>query len=624
MRRISRKAAVLCAAVLVLGLLAGVAFAKPITKTRTISGVDYVSAGVAGVNRCDATITLTGVTGPVRQAFLFWHGVALGSGLFYDNPTVVFNGSSVTGVGIGDATTNCWGPGSSRAFRADVTALVTGNGTYTLTGLVSQTAYSANGASLVVIFDDGNPTNNRDLVFYEGNDSNYTEGFPGEDAGWHAVLNDINYGGGSVFAQLHGADGQNASDGTLSFASPFNTVTFADDNTHWDGVSVPSVGCGRNGHGLWDIHTYDVTSAFGPSGLTTLNLDGQTNAGDCLGLVAAIIDLPTGAAPTSFDHPPTPACGTTFTVNAGSNVTFTVQASNPRASSVTLSATGVPAGATLTPALPTSGNPVSTDFLWTPGAGDIGSSSTVTFTAVDSFQQESVCAFTINVTEMQELFVSLASFGVQPSDRQVGVSWETALEVDNQGFFVWKRDPLFGAETRVSGFIPAIAQNGQGATYSFTDKTALNGVEGLYFLEDVDLYGVHTRHPFVAAVANPQNPPIRLQSPAYGAQWSTSIPLTLTFEGKGSALQVLFSSDPKFADPRQAVALPVRTPGSLSLTRADMARLGALAQTSHGILYWEIVQPSRSGVNVLSQTWRLDLMSGNPYPAATSAPGGAH
>jgi hypothetical protein len=168
-------------------VIPAVALATPIHNVRTESNIDWTSAGIGGVGGGSGTIHLTGVSGTVHKAFLYWHGIdrkCLGGDGVYDNDTITFNGTQITGVSLGDATTNCWllpsnGPpcdvpteGSSRAFRADVSALVTGNGDYALSGLSAKTGHNANGASLVVTFDDGNPKNNRDLVFFEGNDSN--------------------------------------------------------------------------------------------------------------------------------------------------------------------------------------------------------------------------------------------------------------------------------------------------------------------------------------------------------------------------------------------------------------------------------------------------------------------
>jgi len=285
----------------VLLLAATRAGAIPVSNARTIRGVDVVSAGVGGLGAGTGTIVLGGVSGRVINAFLYWHGIDAindgGDGI-YDNATVSFAGNSVTGSSLGDSSTNCWGPGASRAFRADVTSLVPGNGSYTIGGLAAAQGHSGNGASLVVVFDDGNPANNRDLVFFEGNDSNDPEDFPGEDDGWHATLANVGYSGGKVFAELHVADGQSLEDGDLVFSSGSGSTTIPDDPTRYDGVSVPDNGTGRTSDGaLWDIHRFDVTLAFASSGSTTLAVDGLAGANDCLGLVALILDLEAGAAP---------------------------------------------------------------------------------------------------------------------------------------------------------------------------------------------------------------------------------------------------------------------------------------------------------------------------------------
>ncbi len=274
--------------------------AVPISHTRTLQNVDFVVAGVSGVGLGSGTITVAGTSGTVTRAFLYWHGINnSGPDAVYNNPTVTINGNPVTGVSLGDATTNCWGNGSSRAFEADVTAFVTGNGAYAIAGMSSAFGHNANGASLVVVFDDGNATNNRDLVFFTGNDSNISDGFPGETDGWHAVLTPIAYSGGPVRAIMHAADGQSFTDNSITFTTGGAPLVVADSSALWEGFSVPSAGTSRAGNGnLWDIHTFDITAAFPAApGSVTLNMDGQNPAGDCLGLALLLLDLEPGSAP---------------------------------------------------------------------------------------------------------------------------------------------------------------------------------------------------------------------------------------------------------------------------------------------------------------------------------------
>jgi hypothetical protein len=180
-----------------------------------------------------------------------------------------------------------------------VTSFVAGNGAYVIAGLSNGLGHNANGASLVVVFNDGNANNDRDLVFFVGNDSNRPDDFPGETEGWHAVLTPISYGGGTVKAIFHVADGQGPPENSITFTTGGAPLVISDSNILWDGSSVPSAGTSRATNGdLWDIHTFDITAAFGPPGPTTLQLDGQDFVNDCIGVVLMLLDLEPGSGPT--------------------------------------------------------------------------------------------------------------------------------------------------------------------------------------------------------------------------------------------------------------------------------------------------------------------------------------
>ena len=86
----------------------------------------------------------------------------------------------------------------------------------------------------------------------------------------------------------------------------------------------------------------------------------------------------------------------------GTSQSFTVQASDADAGqTVTLNAAGLPAGATMTPLLPISGNPVISTFAWTPTAADAGT-YVITFTATDNSGAQAglqtLCPITLVVT----------------------------------------------------------------------------------------------------------------------------------------------------------------------------------------------------------------------------------
>jgi hypothetical protein len=95
---------------------------------------------------------------------------------------------------------------------------------------------------------------------------------------------------------------------------------------------------------------------------------------------------------------PTPSCGSTLHATVGTPLTFTVKASDADSGDVVdLAVIDLPAGAHLSTPLPANGNPVSTDFSWTPAAGDTGS-HVITFTAFDGCAAgPTQCSFTVNV-----------------------------------------------------------------------------------------------------------------------------------------------------------------------------------------------------------------------------------
>ena len=263
--------------------------ANNIQAFQTVFNTDFRVAGVGGLrNTGTGTITLSGVTGPINKAYLYWHGPTNSTDP-RANANIFLNGSPVAGTNIGFSDNNCWGFANSQAYRADVTALVTGNGPYLLTGLGASSTNS-NGASLVVFFNDGDPLNNRDVVMFDGNDSNISNPFDAN--GWNVTLSGINYTSGTGALQLHVADGQAFSDDALVL----NASTLVPTGAIFEGNSVPSAnnGPGTNGS-LWDIKTFDVTSYLVPGPNTFVMTSGV--AGDCLALVVAIVDLPAGAAP---------------------------------------------------------------------------------------------------------------------------------------------------------------------------------------------------------------------------------------------------------------------------------------------------------------------------------------
>lgn len=272
----------------VAGALAFNASANSLTAGPVVSGTDFGVFGVSGLRGTGAgTINVSGVTGTVTRAILVWHGVATTATALTRSATV--NSTTVQGANIGLSDNNCWSQASSQAFQADVTALVTGNGAYNLTGLLTSGTFDPNGASLLVYYNDGNNTNNRDIAVFWGNDSNIANSF--DPAGWQATLSGINYSGGAANLTMIVSDGQTFPDALTAStinATPISLPDFA-GNT----LPVAPGGTGTNG-GLWDHYTAPVASYLTP-GPNTLTFGATFGNGDCLSLIGAVFDLPVGA-----------------------------------------------------------------------------------------------------------------------------------------------------------------------------------------------------------------------------------------------------------------------------------------------------------------------------------------
>lgn len=270
--------------------------------SQTIYNTDYVTAGVGGLRgQTSGNITLAGLVGSPTLALLYWSGPTNSTDPTEDAHVTV-NGTAIVGTNIGFSSDNCWGFQNSQAYVADVTTIVaaTGNGVYALTGLGTPNADN-NGASLLVFFHDADNTNNRDIVIFHGNDSNFPNGYDAD--GWNVTLAGINYTTGTASMQLHVTDGQTYADDALTLNGDPN---FVPGPQVFDGNTVPSDNNGPLDNGnLWDIRTFDVTSYLSPGPNTLTLTTGQVN--DCLGLIVAVINLPAGAAPNQavqFDmHP---------------------------------------------------------------------------------------------------------------------------------------------------------------------------------------------------------------------------------------------------------------------------------------------------------------------------------
>jgi len=310
------------------------AVADQLSFFQKVSNTNMVAAGVGGMRDIGTgVISLSGISGSVTKAYLYWQGPT-NSADASANASISLNGNPIVGTNRGFSSDNCWGFANSQAYRADVTTYVTGNGTYSLTGLLKESA-NINGASLIVFFNGGNASNNRDVMLFDGNDSNMNNPFDSD--GWNASLPGIQFVGGAAFMHFHVSDGQTYADAAV----------FLNDTSL---VAAGSIFDGNSGT-LWDIKTFDVTGFLQPG---TNTLTSGVNV-DCLSLVVVAVDVAAaGLALVPIGDK---------TVDEGVELAFQVNATGG-GETLTFTAFELPRGATF--------EPTSGWFIWTPASNQAG------------------------------------------------------------------------------------------------------------------------------------------------------------------------------------------------------------------------------------------------------------
>lgn len=99
--------------------------------------------------------------------------------------------------------------------------------------------------------------------------------------------------------------------------------------------------------------------------------------------------------------------------------------------------------------------------------------------------------------------VDLLSFTADGSQKTIDLTWETANEVENMGFNLYRAASLTGTRIKLNdSLIPTLVPPGSlfGATYTYADSFKLSRLKTYYYwLESVDIYGGTTLHGPVSA-----------------------------------------------------------------------------------------------------------------------------
>ncbi|HSN77670.1 MAG TPA: hypothetical protein VL334_21560 [Anaerolineae bacterium] len=202
----------------------------------------------------------------------------------------------------------------------------------------------------------------------------------------------------------------------------------------------------------------------------------------------------------------------------GQSLTYTIIVTNNGSSALTSFGLNValPAGFTATGYTPEAGSYDPDTGAWT--GIQFGSVETLTLTIVGTVAAGTtgnlVATATVSTPEGVEDAVSsnnsatatvtanptavtLAEFSAVQQGDAVLVTWETASELHNRGFNLYRGTAAAGPDRQLnSTLIPSQSQgNPGGFAYIWEDQTDLvHGTTYFYWVEDVDIYGVATRH----------------------------------------------------------------------------------------------------------------------------------
>ncbi len=139
---------------------------------------------------------------------------------------------------------------------------------------------------------------------------------------------------------------------------------------------------------------------------------------------------------------------------------------------------------------------------YTNRAADTGATLSSLFTRDIDYQVRPLAGWDVGADERDAATaVRLAAFAARPFAGAVRVEWETALEVDNLGFHLYRALSEAGPWTRLTATLVAgLGSSPSGRAYSWLDAGLTNGVRYYYRLEDVDTRSKATSHGPVSAV----------------------------------------------------------------------------------------------------------------------------
>lgn len=208
--------------------------------------------------------------------------------------------------------------------------------------------------------------------------------------------------------------------GSTVTSTIMGTVTCAQRGQNPASSAQPLLLSPATGQQLISGHSVEVAIAVSSTS--------PVNIGICVGESSnsstdSIISLGGFVLP-SFDAP-TPACGSTLLPNLNGEYRADVAASmSDPGNSLSMSVSGVPSGAMVTPSLPQRGNPVRASFSWTPTSVQRGVFNVV-FAADDEGGNVAQCGFRIDLGKSTPFVIDTETIRISPAEFPQKVSVKT-------------------------------------------------------------------------------------------------------------------------------------------------------------------------------------------------------
>ena len=212
------------------------------------------------------------------------------------------------------------------------------------------------------------------------------------------------------------------------------------------------------------------------------------------------------------------------------------------------------------------------------------------------------------------LLVELVSFSAEALEDRVLLTWETASEIDNVGFHLWRSDAKDGEYLQITDLlIPAQGGPTWGAAYAYEDFDVEPGLTYFYELEDIDYSGTSTFHGPVSATLS--DDAILFLSPEDGTFVSPFTPPTFEWDGAGLIrFKLQFSSEPNFQE--KVLTLPPDKNKRISWIEEEfytpsskewrgISRLGRKRQT----VYWRVYGKNEAGESYVSENSGMTIVS---------------